>query len=258
MSGIYQHFRSEEKEFINQVLTWKESVEQYYSPKLTDFLDPRQQYIVRSIIGKHGEIKSQFFGGMDQTERKRAILYPEYYQPEINDFEISLFEIDYPKKFISLDHRKVLGSLMSLGLKREKFGDIIINKDRIQFFVSKEIDGFVKMHLQQIGRANITLKELPLNEAILPEEVWSEFEASTSSLRLDVILATAFRLSRNKAQALIQQGRTKVNWETIEEPAFDCDEGDVISARGHGRCTIFEVIGKTRKDKLRVRLGIMK
>ena len=53
--SIYQHFRPEEREFIDQVLNWKEYVENNYAPKLTDFLDPREQQIVKMIIGQHME-----------------------------------------------------------------------------------------------------------------------------------------------------------------------------------------------------------
>ena len=73
--SIYQHFRPEEREFIDQVLNWKEYVENNYAPKLTDFLDPREQQIVKIIIGQHMGIKWQFFGGTEFTERKRAFLF---------------------------------------------------------------------------------------------------------------------------------------------------------------------------------------
>ena len=36
--SIYQHFSPEERGFIDQVLNWKEYVENNYAPKLTDYL----------------------------------------------------------------------------------------------------------------------------------------------------------------------------------------------------------------------------
>ena len=48
--SIYQHFRPEEKEFIDQVLTWKSYVEMNYAPKLTDFLDPREQLLFNPLL----------------------------------------------------------------------------------------------------------------------------------------------------------------------------------------------------------------
>jgi len=258
MSAIYQHFRPEEKEFIDQVASWQQYVENTYSEKLTDFLDPREQYILRSIIGENNEIKYLFFGGTENSERKRALLFPEYLLPSNEDFQISLFEIDYPKKFVNLEHRMVLGSLMSIGLKREKFGDIIINGDRIQFLTATEVEDFVTLQLNQIGKAKVSVLKQDLQNAIISDEEWKEKETTASSLRLDVVLAAAFNISRQKAQLMIQQGHAKVNWETVERTAFECDEGDVLSARGYGRCSLLSIQGKTKKDKLSIKLGLLK
>ena len=49
--SIYQHFRPEEKEFIDQALNWIDQVKNSYAPKLTDFLDPRQQQILSFLTG---------------------------------------------------------------------------------------------------------------------------------------------------------------------------------------------------------------
>ena len=89
--NIYQHFRPEEREFIDQVLNWKDYVETAYTPKLTDFLDPREQHILKTIIGENGNVKYQFFGGLSETERKRALIMPDYFIPTLEEFQISSF-----------------------------------------------------------------------------------------------------------------------------------------------------------------------
>lgn len=253
--NIYQHFRMEEREFIDQALEWKEFVIHSYSPKLTDFLDPREQFIVTTIIGTQSEIKVDFFGGMKDNERKRALIYPEYYTPQEPDFQIQLFEVDYPSKFITIEHPQVLGSLMSLGIKRGKFGDILIKDGCIQFLAGLEIGEYIKLQLTKIGRATITLKEIPLNEGIELKESWLEITATTSSLRLDTVMSAILNLSRQKSQDYIKQGRVKVNWTTVENPAFDCVVSDIISVRGHGRSKIISIDGKTKKDKWRIVAG---
>ena len=108
--SIYQHFRPEEKEFVDQVLNWKDFVENAYVPKLTDFLDPREQHILKMIIGQNSNVKCEFFGGVPEAERKRALLIPEYGTTEIEDFQIRLLEIDYPQKFITIGHPQQVGS----------------------------------------------------------------------------------------------------------------------------------------------------
>jgi RNA-binding protein YlmH len=256
--NLYQHFRKEEHHFIDQVLEWREAVKTWYSPKLTDFLDPREQEIVRLVIGNDPEVKVSFFGGASYVERRRALLYPEYFHPTQEDFELTLFEIKYPKKFVSLEHRQILGSLMSLGLKRAKFGDILIKEERIQFVAAKDVASYVRLNLEAIGRTKISLEELELVHILQLEEQWVEETITVSSLRLDAVLAQIFHASRQKVQELIENGLVKVNWKIIEETHFECKEGDTLSARGFGRCKIFSIDGKTKKDKWRVLVGKQK
>lgn len=249
---IYQHYRPEERDFIDQVFNWKSYAENTFSPKLTDFLDPREQQIVKTIIGRNGDIRAAFFGGGPNAERQRALIFPDYYQQLEEDFQISLFEIQYPIKFIVIEHRHVLGSLMSLGLKRGKFGDILFEDTRVQFFASKEIGNFIKMELKSIGKAKVRLEEVPFDQAVEVKETWQEKSVTAASLRLDALISSIYPISRQKAQSLISQGLTKVNWTIIETPSFECGEGDTISVRGFGRVKIDMIEGKTKKDKWRI------
>jgi RNA-binding protein YlmH len=178
--SIYQHFRPEERGFIDQVLNWKDFVEQKYAPKLTDYLDPREQQILNTIVGQQ-TINLSFFGGSPHTERKRALLYPDYYQETEADFKITLFEVKYPSKFIHLTHPQVLGSLMSIGLKRDKFGDVLLADEQIQFFCAEEISDYVKLEVQSMGKASVELIQRPLSDTILQEEQWNEKMITVSS-----------------------------------------------------------------------------
>lgn len=252
MNHIYQHFRGEERHFIDQVLEWKDTVQNTYSPKLTDFLDPREQEIVHSVIGENVEVKVSFLGGTDDAERKRAIIYPDYFQPEIEDFHLSFFEIQYASKFINLQHRQVLGSLMSLGLKRSKFGDIRFFDDKVQFVCANEISEYLKANFQEIGKARISLKSIDLNELIPQVEDILEVVTTVSSLRLDVICSAVYNVSRQKIQPLITNGLVKVNWKTIDHVSFECREGDTLSVRGYGRSKLTAIEGKTKKDKWKI------
>jgi RNA-binding protein YlmH len=67
------------------------------------------------IVGSFRRFRSYFFWRAICRERKRAIIAPELLsEPEAEDFEISLFEIDYPQKFVTLQHQHILGTIMSL------------------------------------------------------------------------------------------------------------------------------------------------
>ncbi|WP_040204888.1 YlmH family RNA-binding protein [Neobacillus jeddahensis] len=256
--NIYQHFRPEERDFIDQALRWKRNVETQYVAKLTDFLDPREQHMLKMIIGEGGDVNFKLFGGSLGLERKRAFIYPDYLTADRDDFQISLFEINYPQKFVTIEHRQVLGTLMSLGLTRGKFGDILIKNGQVQFFAAKEISNYIRTNVETIGRAGVKLVETNVENAIAAKELWDEQMLTLSSLRLDTIISGIYHISRQKSLALIQHGLVKVNWTLIENPAFSCDLGDMISVRGQGRAKIIEIDGKTKKEKWRLLIGKQK
>src|SRR5699024_2432003 len=105
---IYQHFRKEEHPFIDQVLSWKEQVERSFQPKLTDFLDPREQRIIGMLVGKNDtELQLKIAGGIEHGERKRAIIAPYYEQINDDMFELVCLEGHYPTKFVNMAHSDV-------------------------------------------------------------------------------------------------------------------------------------------------------
>lgn len=117
---------------------------------------------------------------------------------------------------------------------------------------------YIRLHVGTIGKAPVSLELLPLSAAMPLAETWEEGTVTVSSLRLDAVLAQAFRLAREKAKTLIESGLVKVNWKVVDKPEFVCGPGDVLSARGFGRCKLFSVEGMTKKERWRIRLGRQK
>ncbi len=255
---IYQHFRPEEQAFIDQVLQWKETVKFTHQLKLTDFLDPREQYILKSLMGEDNDIHFAFYGGSQDVERKRALLFPDYYVPSLEDYQVCLFEVQYPHRFVTIEHPQVLGSLMSLGLKRSKFGDILMDNHLIQVIIPSEIANFILHNLLSIGRTKVSLSEVPMKDLIHIVNDWKEEVLTVSSMRLDVMISEVYSLSRSKAAPIIKAGTVKVNWKRVEETSFECREGDMISVRGYGRCKILGIDGKTKREKWRITVGKVK
>ncbi len=222
--------------------------------RLSDFLDPRQQEIVRGIIG-HDDVSLSFSGGSRYAERCRMRLTPSYLETTIEDYLLTLFSIDYPVKFVTLEHRDILGAMMNLGIKRDKFGDIFIGEEATQIIVATEIADYIEMNLQTIGKATVRLNRISLSEHIKPKDEWDESTVTVSSMRLDVVIAQMYKLSRTKVTPLIEKGLVKVNWKIVDKTDFLIAEGDYISVRTFGRARILAIEGMTKKEKYRIRLG---
>ncbi|GAA5415032.1 hypothetical protein Pryu01_00056 [Paraliobacillus ryukyuensis] len=254
---IYQHFRKEEQPFIDQVLSTRDQVDTQFVRKYSDFLDPREQQIFQSLIGNDEQYALEFFGGIANAERRQAVLAPFYEQVEEEDFPIILLQATYPKKFVTIEHRDVLGSFLSQGLLRRKLGDIVIDDNYIQIAVASDIAPFVKMNFTSIKKASIQWVEVPFDRAITSEEQWNERQTTVSSLRLDVLMKQIYGVSRQNAAQAIVKGHVKVNFKVVEDQAFRVETGDMFSFRGKGRSKLLEIVGQSKKNKWIVRYQIL-
>ncbi|WP_208558851.1 RNA-binding protein [Marinilactibacillus kalidii] len=257
MESIYQHFRKDEQIFIDTVTDWSRQVEEQYTPYLTPFLDPRQQYIVESVVGQNADISLYYFGGYEEAERKRIFLAPSYFEPDQQDFKITICEINYPSKFATLSHGNILGSLTGAGINRETLGDIITDAETWQFFLDEPMLPYLLSQVDSIGKIKVHLEERTYTEIVLPKDKWDSQSVIASSLRIDVVLAAAFNLSRQKSKELIASNKVKVNWNEITRPDISLGISDVISIRGFGRIKLKSIEGKTRKEKIRLELDIL-
>ncbi|MGY4689750.1 YlmH family RNA-binding protein [Salibacterium sp. K-3] len=253
--SMLEHFRREEHPFVEKAAEWKNTVETTYQRKLTGFLDPREQDILASIVGKDEVVNLSFWGGQKNCERKRALLYPFYEDISETDFDICLFRISYPEKFVQLSHPDVLGALTGLGLKREKYGDIIKGEGIFHVAASADTALFIEMNLAQVGKASVRTEQIPLSDMLPIEEHWEEIHTTVSSTRIDVMTAEMYQLSRSKVLPFIEKGRVKVNWRTVDKPSFSLQPGDYISVRGKGRRKFIDSMGETKKQRLRIMYG---
>lgn len=250
--GIYQHYRLEEHTFIDQVLGWCLQVQERYSSFVSNFLTPRQQMIVQQLVSRYEDLSVDFFGGHLQAERQKAIIYPDYFVPDQMDYHIVVMAVDYPQKFNQLAHPQILGTLLSLGIERERLGDIITDGTHWQFFMDEPLSDYVAQQIDKIGGMGVTLRTISFDKIITPEFNWLEETIIVTSLRLDVLISSVYNLSRQQAKVLIDRGDVKLNFMTIDRINEEVDINDMISVRRKGRFKIQSLDGVTRKDNLRV------
>ena len=256
--NVTQHFRKEEEKFVDLCTDWVRNVELNYAPHLTYFLNPRERFILHSIVGGSEECHLSFFGGFQETERKRALLYPPYFEPEEKDYEISLCQIEYAMKFNSLTHSQILGTLLGNGLTRDVVGDIFTDGSAWQFYIEKQIATYLPMQIEKMGKTTVKIKELSLSEKIEPIDEWKEVDMLSSSLRLDTVIASLYNLSRQKTKELIEAGQVKVNWGVITRAAFEIEEEDMVSIRRLGRFQYMASEGLTKKNKEKMSIRMLK
>lgn len=257
MKEIFQHFRPEEKETIIKLNSRFEIAERDYYPVLLDFLDPREQSIVNSLSGYYPDVKIEFYGGGAPRERMRAMLIPEMLEVSKDDFEVMVLELDYPEKFVNLEHRNILGAIMSVGLDRNLIGDIVIG-DSIQFAIAKPYFHIFETELTTIKNAPVILSEVPHAEFMDNVDDGVSETILISSFRLDTVTSDLLKEGRTKSKNRIEKGKVKVNHTVIQNPSFILETGDVVSVRHFGRYKIDEMLHETKKGKYRVKAKVYK
>ena len=257
MKEIFQHFRPEEKETIIKLNSRFEIAERDFYPVLLDFLDPREQSIVQSLSGYYPDLKIEFYGGGESRERMRAMLIPEMLEVSKDDFEVMVLELDYPEKFVNLDHRNILGAIMSVGLDRNLIGDIVIG-ETIQFAIARPYFHIFETELTTIKNAPVILNEVPHAEFMDNVDDGVPQMILISSFRLDTVTGELLKEGRTKSKNRIEKGKVKVNHTVVVNPAFILEEDDVVSVRHFGRYKIDEMLHETKKGKYRIKAKVYK
>lgn len=256
--SIYQHFRAEEAPLIDSLNDMINQAASEYRPILSHFLNPRELYIARTLVNMQDEVKLSANGGVPGAERQRALFYPEYYEPEIADFQITLMEVSYPHKFAVLHHGSILGTLVNSGVQREVLGDIITDAQRWQFFVEAPIASFLTGEIDRISRVKVRLEEQPLSQTVEQISEWEEVEETVSSLRADVLISHFYNVSRKHAKNLFHAHKIQLNWMTLEKPDYELADFDILSVRGYGRIRLNEQNGVSKKGKLKISAAVLR
>jgi RNA-binding protein YlmH len=224
-------------------------------PEWTDFLDPALREEAQAILGWIKGSRFNAFGGYSSAERRRLVIYPDYYiaqtiEPELAYLAVTVNQLQPGE----LTHRDYLGALMNLGIKREKIGDLLVSEEGCQVILAPEMLAFIKQNLTKISNHKCSVVEIDPEQLNIPNLREKVLRSTVASLRLDAIAALGFGESRTKMVKEIKSNRVKVNWKPVLDPDLALNPGDVISIRGRGRVIFKEVSGKSKKGRLGIEL----
>lgn len=249
------HISTENKEIARRVIDLCEIVLRTKSTECTDFYNPFEVKELTSLINTYDTISFSLIGNED-SESKAILIYPEY-MDEVNPADyVSLVKID--KKDYEIAHKDVLGSLLSLGIKREKLGDIIINDEAIYFYIRNEILDYVLLNLEKIKKYGVELEVIDLATLISRDVDYEEKLVTCASARLDLVLANVYNLSRSDAKNAIEAGLVKLNYKVTYKISETLEVGDMVSMRRRGRFIVGDYLGLSKKDKLKLIIKIIK
>lgn len=242
----------EDRLVLARVLDKVRQAQERNIPAATDFLSPQQQMITADLLRLANIPETAYvaWGGYDGAERKLILFLPDWMDAENvgDDLPIRCLRASF-REDDKLNHRDFLGSLMGMGIVREKLGDILVGPDSADLIVLDTVAEFLLQSWNSAGRAKLRVSEIEPGHLHIPEVKCQEVRDTVSSLRLDAVASTGFKMARGKAAELISSGRVQVNWRECTKPDKLLAAGDTISARGFGKFVLAEVGGTTRKGR---------
>lgn len=249
-SSFYQHFDIKEKPIVDRYVGFFNRFLFQNEPILTDFLNPRETYIFKEIVGGYGQIYE--YGGYEEAEKKRLLLCDWTTPYDIEAFNVVPLEIEYNKKWDKITHSQILGVLTGLGVETNTFGDIITDEDdNWQFFVKSKLKDFFVEQIDRIGRTKVKLKAVLPKQVLQIKDDGQEKDTISVSMRLDTVVSAVTNLSRSQVKNALSDNDIKLNWHDVAESHIIINIGDVLSIRHFGRVKILNITA-TRKGKLKI------
>lgn len=237
---------------LAKVLDRAEQAESRNIPAATDFLSPQQQMLTLDLLRLAGIPENAYvrLGGYDGAERNLFLFLPDWLDPgdAAGQSPIRCLRAGFRAEE-KLTHRDFLGSLMGMGIAREKVGDILVGPGSADLLVLDTVAEFLLSSWTSAGRARLTVSQIDPSHIHIPEVKRQEVRDTVSSLRLDAVVSTGFQMARGKAAELIASGRVQVNWRDCTKPDKLLSAGDTVSARGFGKFELAEVGGVTKKGR---------
>ena len=152
-----------------------------------------------------------------------------------------------------LRHQEILGTLYSLNISDEMFGDVVIWNNRYFIIILSSIDNYIKSNLTSIRNSKVDLIER--NPYYLKDykQEYEECIIIVPSIRVDVIVSKIINSSRSNALEKIKNGDIYLNYELLTKPTYMLKENDIFSIRKYGKYKFLGEINKTKKGSLVVK-----
>ncbi|MGN1371006.1 MAG: YlmH/Sll1252 family protein [Candidatus Coprovivens sp.] len=219
-------------------------IDSLYNKGYTNFIVPTDLKLIKGKLNKN-EYKIY----EPYKDCTKVILYKK------NIPEIKLFRIDSK---VELRHQDILGTIFSLGLKEDTFGDIVKYQDSFYIFLLPHLVDYFKYNLTDIKNNKIDLieEDILLTEKFKQEYISKQF--IVTSLRIDNVISTITNNSRNQILDKFINKEILLNYEEDIKPTRTLKENDIFSIRKYGKYKFSKVVKTTKKGGFIIEVLIYK
>lgn len=199
----------------------------------TNFLNRQELALVKGKLHKNQYVIYELY-----EESNKVILYKKS-KPIIKLYKIN--------NSSDLRHQDVLGTIFSLGIKEDMFGDIFKYQGYFYIFVLPGIEEYLKYNLVSIKNNKVFLENVDISLASCFKQEYIEKEIIVSSLRIDNVISTLIHTNRNDILVKFKDKEITLNYSTELKPTRVLKENDVFSIKKIGKFKFGGIINNTKK-----------
>jgi len=206
----------------------------------TFFLDPKELFQVKLKLGK-----SNYSIYYPYKDSEKNIIYTG------NIPKVILYEIVIKTE---VRHQDILGSLYSLNIAPELFGDILIIDGKYYLYVLDMIRNYLETNFTRIKNSSIELIERDLSLLENYERKYERLELIVSSNRIDTVISSICHTGRNVIPDMIKKKEIILNYGFLKDNSYKLKDNDVFSIKRIGKFKYNGVIKNTKSNHLIVEI----
>lgn len=222
----------------------------------TCFLTPEERYKTEKRFKNSDDFNMVFFGGNEYCDRTICFFVPAYMDKDTAvDYSEYICAVHITARFANPSHRDYMGSVLGLGIERDRVGDIIALDGEGYLFCAPSVLGLI-LTLEKVGRAGVKVTQVELSDVPAMEKKMKNITFSVMSPRLDAVVSGMFGISRSEAARQIAKELVTVNYSPALKTDLTINEGDIISLKGKGKGVVLGSGGTSKKGRTYMEAGI--
>lgn len=219
-------------------------IDSLYNKGYTNFLNLKDLSLVKGKLSKNEYKIYELY-----KESNKVILYKKDV-PDILVYKIS--------SKVSLRHQDILGTIFSLGLKEDSFGDIIKYEGAFYIFLLPHLEDYFKYNLTEICNNKVELVPVDISISNYFKQEYVTKEYIVTSLRIDNVISTIINESRNQVLTKFKNKEIILNNDEGIKPTRILREQDIFSIRKYGKYKFNKILKPTKKGGFIIELLMYK
>ncbi len=202
----------------------------------TFFLDPKE---LNEVIYKLKKNEYSIYYPYKDSEKN--IIYNR------NVPKVILYEIVCN---VELRHQDILGSIYSLNISGELFGDVLIIDGHYYVYILDIVRNYFETNFLMVKNSRIELREISIDTFKDYERSYEEEIHIVSSNRVDTVISSIIHTGRNNINDKIKKKEIILNYDFLKSISYKLRDGDTFSIKKIGKFKYNGIIKNTKSNNL--------